>query len=96
VVVGNGAAGTLVVIGLLRSAVHREARLRVSWIGDDPPGRGVRANWVINCTGPRADLTATDDPPVRSLLSGGHARPHPLGPPRPRTPTPRRDDARTG
>ncbi|HEY2204953.1 MAG TPA: FAD/NAD(P)-binding protein [Pseudonocardia sp.] len=41
VVVGNGAAGTLLVISLLRAAAREHARLRVSWIGDEQPGRGV-------------------------------------------------------
>lgn len=40
-VVGNGAAGTLLVIGILREATRRGTPLRVDWIGDGLPGRGV-------------------------------------------------------
>ena len=41
VVVGDGAAATLVVIGLLRAAVRLRARLRIEWVGSQDPGRGV-------------------------------------------------------
>ncbi|MEJ2889871.1 FAD/NAD(P)-binding protein [Actinomycetospora aeridis] len=41
VVVGNGAAGTLVVIELLRVARGTRRPLRVTWVGDGAPARGV-------------------------------------------------------
>lgn len=41
VVVGNGAAGTLVVIELLRVARATRRSLRVTWVGDGAPARGV-------------------------------------------------------
>jgi len=38
----------------------------------------VAAGWLINATGPAADLTATTDPLLRGLLDSGLARPDPL------------------
>jgi uncharacterized NAD(P)/FAD-binding protein YdhS len=38
----------------------------------------VTAGWLINATGPAADITATTDPLLRSLLDSGLARPDPL------------------
>jgi uncharacterized NAD(P)/FAD-binding protein YdhS len=38
----------------------------------------VAAGWLINATGPAADITATADPLLRGLLDGGLARPDPL------------------
>lgn len=40
-VVGDGAAGTLTVIALLRHAARTGVRLRVEWAGDGARGRGV-------------------------------------------------------
>lgn len=36
------------------------------------------AGWLINCTGPGGDITATADPLLRHLLDAGLARPDPL------------------
>jgi uncharacterized NAD(P)/FAD-binding protein YdhS len=36
------------------------------------------AGWVVDATGPAADVTSTPDPLIRSLLAGGLARPDPL------------------
>jgi uncharacterized NAD(P)/FAD-binding protein YdhS len=33
-------------------------------------------DWLINCTGPRSDVSKIDDALVRSLLDGGLIRPH--------------------
>jgi uncharacterized NAD(P)/FAD-binding protein YdhS len=38
----------------------------------------LAAGWVINCTGPAADITTTGDPLLRHLLDAGLARPDPL------------------
>jgi uncharacterized NAD(P)/FAD-binding protein YdhS len=38
----------------------------------------VAAGWLINATGPAADITATTDPLLRGLLDSGVARPDPL------------------
>ncbi len=38
----------------------------------------VAAGWLINATGPAADVTATTDPLLRGLLGSGLARPDPL------------------
>jgi uncharacterized NAD(P)/FAD-binding protein YdhS len=38
----------------------------------------VAAGWLINATGPAADVTATTDPLLRGLLDSGLARPDPL------------------
>jgi uncharacterized NAD(P)/FAD-binding protein YdhS len=42
-------------------------------------GSGIRASYVVNCTGPRQDLNGVDDPLVRDLVGSGVARLHPLG-----------------
>ncbi len=41
VVVGNGAAGTMVVIGLLRAATAAGTPLGITWVGDGVPAHGV-------------------------------------------------------
>jgi uncharacterized NAD(P)/FAD-binding protein YdhS len=38
----------------------------------------VRTGWVVDATGPAADITGTPDPLIRSLLAGGLLRPDPL------------------
>jgi uncharacterized NAD(P)/FAD-binding protein YdhS len=43
------------------------------------PCRTLRADRVVTCTGPGADVTATTDPLLRGLLSAGHASPDELG-----------------
>jgi uncharacterized NAD(P)/FAD-binding protein YdhS len=69
-----------------RLAVHRG---RVTAASDEPGGVRVRIDqggssaelavgWLINCTGPAADITATADPLLRHLLDSGLARPDPL------------------
>ena len=59
----------------------------------------VTAGWLINATGPAADVTATTDPLLRGLLDSGLARPDPLrlgiDPPRP-PPPPLRDHRHSG
>lgn len=80
-------------IGQLRSEgrllVHRG---RVVAVGEAPAGLHVRieqaepetrsvhilAGWLINASGPAADVTATADPLLRGLLDDGLATPDPL------------------
>jgi uncharacterized NAD(P)/FAD-binding protein YdhS len=77
-------------IDLLRSAgrlsVHRGSVIAVT---EAPDGLRVRieqgdrtaeiaAGWLINATGPAADITSAPDPLLRGLLSGGLATPDPL------------------
>ena len=38
----------------------------------------VAAGWLVNATGPAADITGTTDPLLRGLLDSGQARPDPL------------------
>lgn len=38
----------------------------------------LATGWVINCTGPATDITATADPLLRQLFASGQARPDPL------------------
>ncbi len=45
--------------------------------GEDD-ARTLRVGWVINCTGPRGDVTTVDDPLVRSMLQRGLLIPDPL------------------
>jgi uncharacterized NAD(P)/FAD-binding protein YdhS len=42
------------------------------------PVAEVAAGWLINATGPAADVTAATDPLLRGLLDSGLARPDPL------------------
>ena len=62
---------------------------RVIAVSDKPTGMRVRieqdarvvevaAGWLINATGPAADVTATTDPLLRGLLESGLARPDSL------------------
>jgi len=62
---------------------------RIVAVAEKPPGLCVRiehqgratevaAGWLINATGPAADITATTDPLLRGLLNSGLARPDPL------------------
>ena len=76
--------------GALRSAGRLSVlRGRVTEAGAEPGGVRVRieasgsdtslpAGWLINCTGPGGDITATADPLLRHLLDAGLARPDPL------------------
>lgn len=69
-----------------RLTVHRG---HIATASDRPGGVQVRiddggqptdlaAGWLINCSGPAADITTTADPLLRHLLSSGLARPDPL------------------
>jgi uncharacterized NAD(P)/FAD-binding protein YdhS len=77
-------------IDQLRSAGRLSVRRgRIVAVTDTPPSLCVRiehsgqltevaAGWLINATGPAADITATTDPLLRGLLDSGLARPDPL------------------
>jgi uncharacterized NAD(P)/FAD-binding protein YdhS len=77
-------------IGVLRAAGRLSVlRGRVVAASAEPGGVRVRveadgfrtdlsAGWLINCTGPATDITATADPLLRHLLDAGLARPDPL------------------
>ena len=77
-------------IGLLRSAGRLSVRRgRVVAVSEAPGGLRVRieqgdrtaeiaAGWLINATGPGADVTSTPDPLLRGLLDDGVATPDPL------------------
>jgi uncharacterized NAD(P)/FAD-binding protein YdhS len=39
---------------------------------------GLAVGWLVNCTGPASDITATAHPLLRQLLDAGLARPDPL------------------
>jgi uncharacterized NAD(P)/FAD-binding protein YdhS len=47
-------------------------------IGDGGTSTELSAGWLVNCTGPAADITVTADPLLRHLLDAGLARPDPL------------------
>jgi uncharacterized NAD(P)/FAD-binding protein YdhS len=47
-------------------------------IEQDAGAAEVTAGWLVNATGPGADVTAAPDPLWRGLLDGGLARPDPL------------------
>ena len=71
-------AGRLAVLrARVSSAADTAAGLRVSV---DLGGSQARltAGWLIDCTGPAADITATSDLLLRRLLDAGFARPDPL------------------
>jgi uncharacterized NAD(P)/FAD-binding protein YdhS len=51
--------------------------LRVT-VGTGAGGYELGGGWLINATGPAADVTATTDPLLRGLLDRGQARPDPL------------------
>jgi uncharacterized NAD(P)/FAD-binding protein YdhS len=77
-------------VTLLRSAGRLAVlRARVSSAADKAEGLQVTvdlggsqtrltAEWLIDCTGPAADITATSDLLLRGLFDGGLARPDPL------------------
>ena len=77
-------------IDQLRSAGRLSVqRGRIVAVAETPTGLCVRiehggrvtevaAGWLINATGPAADITATTDPLLRGLLDSGLARPDPL------------------
>jgi uncharacterized NAD(P)/FAD-binding protein YdhS len=72
--------------GRLVAVSDREAGLRVRIDHGDPTGEPAEpaapaeldVGWLVNCTGPAADITATAHPLVRQLLDAGLARPDPL------------------
>jgi len=47
-------------------------------IGPGGSAAELAVGWVVNCTGPASDITATADPLLRHLLGTGMARPDPL------------------
>jgi uncharacterized NAD(P)/FAD-binding protein YdhS len=67
----------LVQRGRIIEVVEKPAGLSVR-IERDGQVTEVAAGWLINATGPAADITATTDPLLRSLLDSGQARPDPL------------------
>jgi uncharacterized NAD(P)/FAD-binding protein YdhS len=70
------AAGRLSVHrGRITAATAHRAGLRVHI---DHGGADLAVGWLINCTGPASDITATADPLLRHLLDAGLARPDPL------------------
>lgn len=54
---------------------HGGVRVRIDHGGSSTD---LAAGWLINCTGPAADITTTADPLLRHLLDSGLARPDPL------------------
>jgi len=54
------------------SEQHDGVRVRIDHGGS---ATGLAVGWLINCTGPAADITATVDPLLRHLLDSGLARP---------------------
>ncbi len=74
-------AGRLRVLPARVTAVTEQAgQLRISVAAGGAESQ-LAAGWLINATGPGADITATTDPLLRDLLSRGQARPdrHRLG-----------------
>jgi len=77
-------------INQLRSAGRLSVqRGRIIEVTEKPPALSVRvehdgqvtevaAGWLVNATGPAADITGTTDPLLRGLLDSGQARPDPL------------------
>jgi len=54
---------------------HGGVRIRID---DGGSSTDLAVGWLINCTGPAADITTTTDPLLRNLLDSGLARPDPL------------------
>lgn len=65
------------VTGITESPGRAPERLSIR-VDQDGSGTDLAAGWLINATGPGADLTRTDDPLLRDLLDRGLARPDPL------------------
>jgi uncharacterized NAD(P)/FAD-binding protein YdhS len=59
-------------------ATGEEVLLRLKERGGDTL-ETLRADWVVNCTGPGAASTASSTPVVRSLVEGGWLEPDPFG-----------------
>jgi uncharacterized NAD(P)/FAD-binding protein YdhS len=53
-------------------------RVRIDQGGPSAEPAELAVGWLVNCTGPAADITATAHPLVRQLLDAGLARPDPL------------------
>jgi len=71
-------AGRLSVLrGRLIAVSDKPAGLRVR-VEQGARAAEVAAGWLINATGPAADITATSDRLLRGLLDGGLATPDPL------------------
>jgi uncharacterized NAD(P)/FAD-binding protein YdhS len=71
------AAGRLSVHrGRVIAATAHRGGLRVRL---DHTDADLAVGWLVNCTGPASDITATADPLLRHLLDVGLARPDPLG-----------------
>jgi len=72
------ATGRLSVLrGQVAAAGTSSTGIRVR-IEDGGTPTDLAAGWLVNCTGPAADITATPDPLLRHLLHAGLARPDPL------------------
>jgi uncharacterized NAD(P)/FAD-binding protein YdhS len=78
-------AAALIAAG--RLSVHRgriaavsdlRGGLRVRIERGQPTATELTVGWLVNCTGPASDITATADPLLRHLLEAGLARPDPL------------------
>jgi uncharacterized NAD(P)/FAD-binding protein YdhS len=68
--VGEGPAGLCIRVDQHRAGHHRAEQ--------NGQAADIAAGWLINATGPAADITATRDPLLRGLLGSGLARPDPL------------------
>jgi uncharacterized NAD(P)/FAD-binding protein YdhS len=72
-------AGRLLVLrGRVAGATGEPGGIRVR-IDHGGSATELTGGWLINCTGPAADISATADPLLRCLLDSGTARPAPLG-----------------
>lgn len=72
------ATGRLSVLrGHVAAASAGSSGVRVR-IDDGGTSTDLAAGWLVNCTGPAADITAANDPLLRYLLDAGLARPDSL------------------
>jgi uncharacterized NAD(P)/FAD-binding protein YdhS len=53
-------------------------RVHIGSGGSSAESAELAVGWLVNCTGPAADITATTHPLLRQLLDAGLARPDPL------------------
>jgi uncharacterized NAD(P)/FAD-binding protein YdhS len=53
-------------------------QVRIDHGGNSTEPAELAVGWLVNCTGPAADITTTADPLLRQLLDAGLARPDPL------------------
>ena len=63
--------------GYIAAATDDRGGVRVR-IDNGGSSTELAAGWLINCTGPAADITTTADPLLRHLLDSGLARPDKL------------------